>query len=1022
MKDVEVGRIYVKVVPDLTGFASDVLSDIKAIEKRLPAIEVDVELDKTATARIQTELDALASGRTVEIDPAMDYSAELRTSAMLEFLARPRHVPIIPYIQKRAAANVMAFFAALSGARLVRSTFKNFFDMVKNLDKAVPIIGGVALAVAGLSGIIIAATADMFSLVRSLAQMLNIGWALPGVLTGIAIGMGTMIVAFLDFNKVLPDVVDKYATLRDIISDNFWDKAAEPMREMAHTLFPAISDGLGRTATALGQWFARLSKGLQDALGPRLEGMFDNLVQSIEIFTGATRGIADIIAVLGSVGASYLPRLATWFKHITLNFADFLKRSEESGDIFDWIEIGIENTKAFGTVLKNIWLIIGDIGRAAEAAGATTLRGLATSLDNIRAITSSPAFQTGMTATFAAAYDMMDRIAVQAGPALERVFSGIGKTAEEVGKRAGDAIGNLVATVLDAMAQPEFSTGMVMMFEGIRQAMEHIHGVAPQLGATFGNLMGIIGVLARGAGPLLAAVFSQIASIVETLAPVIGEIMLVAFSQLTTAFMVLRPYIDQIVVAFTGLLQNAMPLIQAVFPVLRDLLASVLEKVPGLINKFGEFIVKLTELWNFISPVLIPAIQFLIDVIVNAISGVIDGLMNIIDGFINAVTGVWEAFKAALNGDWGAFWSNLGAALDGILQMIWGLIQVWWNGSVLAFLRGGLLRLLTFWKGGWTSVQTVLSGAMNIIKNIITVGWNLVKSTTSAVLKGTWGVIKSIWNAIVAGIKGFINGFVSTIQNGIITASNALQTGWGIIRTTFHYYVLLIRGIVQGFIQAVVGFFRSLRDDIVRIAKAAWTRVKTEFTNARQRITETVKQAWRNVKNAFTGGRDDIIGIAKSIPGRIKSAFGNAGRILWNIGKSIITGLIDGVSSMIGNLRNKFSGITNMIPDWKGPMSKDKKLLKKPGEAIMDGLINAIDDRTTNLRRKMQDITALIEGTSIGAPEVAGMDASYSVRSSMADGPGSAAAQRILNYYAAENRSLPEEDLFEALDRERSWP
>lgn len=105
-----------------------------------------------------------------------------------------------------------------------------------------------------------------------------------------------------------------------------------------------------------------------------------------------------------------------------------------------------------------------------------------------------------------------------------------------------------------------------------------------------------------------------------------------------------------------------------------------------------------------------------------------------------------------------------------------------------------------------------------------------------------------------------------------------------------------------------------------------------------------------------------LIAFVRGIPGRVSDAVGNLGSLLYNAGANIIRGLINGVTGMIGALQQKFSSITSMIPDWKGPMDVDMRLLTPSGAALMTGLMDGIDNRTPALHQQLQGITSSIPG------------------------------------------------------------
>ena len=117
-------------------------------------------------------------------------------------------------------------------------------------------------------------------------------------------------------------------------------------------------------------------------------------------------------------------------------------------------------------------------------------------------------------------------------------------------------------------------------------------------------------------------------------------------------------------------------------------------------------------------------------------------------------------------------------------------------------------------------------------------------------------------------------------------------------------------------------------------------------------------------------------GRARTQAGRVKSAivgaFSNSGSWLVGAGRRIISGLISGVTGMIGSLRQRFNSITGMIPDWKGPADRDAVLLKPAGESVMDGFMAGVESRIGGLKSQLSGITAGMPQMAMsGAPSSA---------------------------------------------------
>lgn len=132
-------------------------------------------------------------------------------------------------------------------------------------------------------------------------------------------------------------------------------------------------------------------------------------------------------------------------------------------------------------------------------------------------------------------------------------------------------------------------------------------------------------------------------------------------------------------------------------------------------------------------------------------------------------------------------------------------------------------------------------------------------------------------------------------------------------------------------------------------------------------FTTTVTASSRVVRAAFNAMLGPINKVATTISGlrgKIVSAVGNLRGLLYNAGREVISGLIDGVQSKVGELIGALGKITSLIPKNKGPIAKDRILLKPSGVAIMDGLISGIESRKTKLTTALSRITAFIGRTN----------------------------------------------------------
>lgn len=125
------------------------------------------------------------------------------------------------------------------------------------------------------------------------------------------------------------------------------------------------------------------------------------------------------------------------------------------------------------------------------------------------------------------------------------------------------------------------------------------------------------------------------------------------------------------------------------------------------------------------------------------------------------------------------------------------------------------------------------------------------------------------------------------------------------------------------------------------------------FVNAVQDVVKFVQGVREKIGNA--------ISFVKGIPDKAKAALGDLGGLLLGAGKQIIQGLIDGIWDKVNDLKGVLSKVTDLIPDWKGPLDKDKILLKPAGEALMEGLVKGIDKGKVKLQTVLGKLTDYIQ-------------------------------------------------------------
>ncbi|MEU8133234.1 hypothetical protein [Streptodolium elevatio] len=986
--------------------------------------KITPELDALAKAKVEREIDDLQDkidGLKAEIEPETSKAGVALVMAEMARLARSRIVNLIPKVSATGAATALATLKALSGARVLSSTFEKLSNTLRNLDRNIPIIGTLAAAIAGLSGWLLSAASNMFSLSSSLAQIGPTVALLPGLLGGFAVGLGVTVAAFKDFNKVVPEAKKALSGLQDVISKNFWEKAKDPIRDFVTDLLPQFRSGVEKTATELGGFFAAFATDLKGALKPALDQMFGDLSQSIDTATKGTGAFANIIAVLGKVGTSYLPRLAEWFVDISERFSNFLDRKGENG-IKSEIDEGIQALKDLGGVLKNTAGIFSGLNRAATAAGGSTLSSLNNRLREIHATVDSPGFQSGMTDVFKASHQAMDNIANISGPAVSEMFKELGKVLTVVLPKAGEVIGQAFHAIARALTQPEVAQGIIALFDGLKAAVDTLTPAMPPLGQALGALMQVIAVMLPVFAGLVTAALIPAAEAFSALAPKVSPIIELLGGALTQAVMSLTPTIERITPAIGRGLGGAVQELTKVLPPLVGLFRDVVDAAVPVGKELGSALAPILPVLAAALAKVVTACEPVLEVLLRILREVIEPLLPKLSEVIRAVLPpLADAIKRLLE--------SLQPILEALLKLVQFLMPVLApalafiaeligislvmavNGLALVF--EGLVEIVV---GAWDTIVGAIRVAWEILVGIFTGNFAGLGDAWSQFWNGLWTFVKGIWDTILGAFLVFLNvGILSAATKGLKAIGEAFKAGWKAVDDFGKSAWSAIESGFASFGSKLVSAGKTMVTSLGSGIKAGWTTIKTE-----------AQAAFTELKTKIQTLIDDAVRLVKDFPQRAKDALGSLSSTLFSVGVDLVQGLINGIGSMANALLEKAKSLASSVGNaFKGALGikSPSRVFIAIGKFTMQGLLVGLESRYSAVRTSLASLTRDVAATQFETPGLGRVGVSGRVASAVNNalvGGQGGGTTRVLNYYAAPGSSLgSEEDLFAAANRTR---
>ena len=279
----------------------------------------------------------------------------------------------------------------------------------------------------------------------------------------------------------------------------------------------------------------------------------------------------------------------------------------------------------------------------------------------------------------------------------------------------------------------------------------------------------------------------------------------------------------------------------------------------------------------------------------------------------------------------------------GIVALIAAIVALVANwDTVTAWITEKGEAFLGWWDGMWDSVGAWVSQT-----------WDNITS---------WVTTK--WQGLIDGVKGIGSSLSSWWSDLWNTISTLLHNTWDSM-------VSWVTGIPGRFMSALSG----LGD--LGSSFAGWV---------------------GSAKDSAVEKFNALVSWVTGIPQRIVSALGNTGTLLWNAGKNIIDGFLNGMKSAYSGVQNFVTGIGSWISSHKGPESYDRRLLVPNGGWIMSGLEEGLRAQIPSLRSTLDDITSEIQvGAQITATSRANSAAAYQAADAFTKGDAASGASVTVN-------------------------
>lgn len=364
--------------------------------------------------------------------------------------------------------------------------------------------------------------------------------------------------------------------------------------------------------------------------------------------------------------------------------------------------------------------------------------------------------------------------------------------------------------------------------------------------------------------------------------------------------------------------------------------------------------------------------------ILKALPGAIIGFVKAaIPAFISAGKEMLSGLTKGLsNGD-----SDIGMV---ILELM-ATIKDWIIKDAPKMIETGVRLLTELGKGFIQSLPDLLVTLVYILEDIFV----SIVNFAPQLFEGGTQLLMNLISGFVQSLPQFIASFDEILRSLVETISGTMPQVW---QKGTEILLNLIQGLIDNLPaigSAAIQMISMLIDTIVQnlpgIINAGWQVLTSLALGIIDKLPDLLAAAVSlmiqfigmiisKLPDILSAGLKILIslvtGILQAIP-RLISAVGKIGSTLLNgvskinlfdAGKAILTGFLNGLKSVWNGITNFIGGIADWIGKHKGPIEYDRKLLIPHGRAIMDSLDDGLRDKFKDVKQTVGGMAGDIAG------------------------------------------------------------
>lgn len=556
------------------------------------------------------------------------------------------------------------------------------------------------------------------------------------------------------------------------------------------------------------------------------------------------------------------------------------------------------------------------------------------------------------------------------------------------------------------------------------------------LGKTISGVGSVLSLVSK-APAAIGAVKGGITAVTGALGVSLGTILAVvaAIAALVAAFMHLWKTNEDFKNNILGIWEQ----IKSTFS---NLTQGITDRINALGFNFESFTDMLKAAWDALCNLLAPVFEGVFQNIANIFSEISGIILGLLDVFIGLFTGNWDQLWNGVKGIFTSIWNfivstftNILNTLKGIADVVLGWFGTSWNEvwtsikdffvniwtNISTFFTGIITGIRDFFVNIWTGIYTFFSNIFNAIYtvvstvfqtiyNTIMTVWNSIYETIAPLLDAFKYLFETIFQAIhiiISNVMDWISEKISAIWNAIVSfltpilegIKTTFETIWNGIKTAIDTVLGAIQSVITSVWNAIYGFLNPILNSIKNVVSSVWDSISSKISSIMNTIKSTISNIWDSIKSAVS---TKVSGVKTAIQDGFQAAVDWIKGIAsdaWNWGADIISGIIDGIKSMINNLADTVTGVADTIRDFlhfsvpdKGPLTDYESWMPD----FMKGLAEGINKSKKYVEKAVCGVAQAMQLTMDS-------DLNYSLNGISGAVVGGSSGGTVNNYYNNDN-------------------